>query len=52
MSTPSTIERSERLTLADMVVVDADVHVNVTWSFNDQGEASDFFTRASICATG
>ena len=30
MSTPSTIERSERLTLADMVVVDADVHVNDT----------------------
>jgi uncharacterized protein len=28
MSTTSTIERSERLTLADMVVVDADVHVN------------------------
>ena len=30
MSTPSTIERSERLTLADMVIVDADVHVNDT----------------------
>src|SRR5215211_5946621 len=28
MSTTSTIERTERLTLADMVVVDADVHVN------------------------
>src|SRR5215211_1741578 len=30
MSTPSTMERTERLTLADMVVVDADVHVNDT----------------------
>jgi predicted TIM-barrel fold metal-dependent hydrolase len=28
MSTPATIERTERTTLADMVVVDADVHVN------------------------
>ena len=28
MATTSTIERSERLTLAEMVVVDADVHVN------------------------
>jgi predicted TIM-barrel fold metal-dependent hydrolase len=28
MSTPATIERTERATLADMVVVDADVHVN------------------------
>ena len=30
MSTPSTIERTDRATLADMVVVDADVHVNDT----------------------
>ena len=30
MSTPSTIERSERLALADMAVVDADVHINDT----------------------
>ena len=28
MATTSTMERTERLTLADMVVVDADVHVN------------------------
>ena len=30
MATPATIERTERATLADMVVVDADVHVNDT----------------------
>ena len=30
MATTATVERTERATLADMVVVDADVHVNDT----------------------